>query len=115
MNEYDLQSILKIAANLVLCQLNEIKTDILLKAFSFSAFCIRTVSALDQITGREITGDISGKYSRRKRQMVLIVTDILLHLFIIKDLLGSFLRKLKMKQTFDLLKILNCFLKILKN
>ena len=53
-NEYDLQSNFRIAADLVLCQLKEIKADILLKAFCLNTFCIGTVSSLAQIAEKGI-------------------------------------------------------------
>lgn len=47
-NKYNLQSNFRIVADLVLCQFNEIKADILLKAFSSNTFYIGAASALDQ-------------------------------------------------------------------
>lgn len=55
MNEYDLQSNFRIAAGLVLCQLNEIKADILWKVFSLNTSCIRAASASAHISEKGIT------------------------------------------------------------
>lgn len=82
MNKNDLQSNFKIAADLVLCQLNEIKADILLIAFSSNAFYIGAASALDQAAEQGIMKYFQ-EIPKSKMTTILLVITVLLHLFII--------------------------------
>lgn len=80
MNEYD-QSNSQIVADLELCQLSEIKVNTLLKAFLKYAVYIGAASALDQIAEQTIPRYFQ-ENPRVKRQTVLLVITISLHLFI---------------------------------